>query len=60
MLGQSDAAFEALRAARKTWPFAISPDYEERFRASSRRSRSIGSTCRNSLPQRTRAFEAPR
>jgi len=32
MLGESDAAFEALLAARKTWPFAISPDYEERFR----------------------------
>lgn len=32
LLGHSDAAFEALRTARKTWPFAISPDYEERFR----------------------------
>jgi len=32
MLGHADAAYEALLAARKIWPFAISPDYEERFR----------------------------
>ena len=32
LLGRSDAAFEALRDARATWPFAISPDYQERFR----------------------------
>jgi lysophospholipase L1-like esterase len=31
LLDRADAAFEAFRDARKTWPFAISPDYEERF-----------------------------
>lgn len=31
VLGRLDAAHEALRAARRTWPFAISPDYEARF-----------------------------
>jgi lysophospholipase L1-like esterase len=31
LLEQTDAAFEALLGARSTWPFAISPDYAERF-----------------------------
>lgn len=29
--GEDQAAFEAFLAARATWPFAMSPDYEERF-----------------------------
>jgi hypothetical protein len=32
VLGRTDDAFDALRAAREVWPFAIGPDYEERFR----------------------------
>ncbi|MBW2272694.1 MAG: hypothetical protein JRG96_05455 [Deltaproteobacteria bacterium] len=31
VLGEEDAAFDALGRARATWPFAISPDYTERF-----------------------------
>jgi lysophospholipase L1-like esterase len=30
-LGRHAAAFEAFETARATWPFAMNPDYEERF-----------------------------
>lgn len=31
LAGRREAAFEALAAARATWPFAMNPDYEARF-----------------------------
>jgi lysophospholipase L1-like esterase len=31
VLGQDEAAFEALLESRRVWPFAMSPDYSERF-----------------------------
>jgi len=30
-LGRGDAAFESFAQARATWPFAMNPDYDERF-----------------------------